>query len=107
MTDTDRDLMATAYHEAGHAVVAWTQRIRIRAASLIPADGTDGRVSFKHLLAGIQLDASRSDASRLKAERHVRVSLAGHLAQRRFDRKSVREKWLRKVGQGDRWVALL
>lgn len=91
MTNADRELLATAYHEAGHVVVAWSQGIRVHSASIVPSEGTDGRFTFTHLLARSQLDSSRSDAERLKAERHVRVSLAGHLAQHRFDRKSVRD----------------
>jgi len=88
----DRERRATAYHEAGHAVVAWAEGIRLRSVSIIPTDDTDGRVEHVNQLWGSTIDSNRSDANRLKAERHVRVSLAGQLAQRKFDRRTVR-KW--------------
>jgi ATP-dependent Zn protease len=77
MTPAESDLMATAYHQAAHAVVAWSQGIRITSASIVPTKRSDGHATLKHLLARSQLDSSTSDAERLKAERHVRVDMAG------------------------------
>ena len=86
MKRSERDVRATAYHEAGHAVVAWHEGIRIRSASIMPTEATAGHVVLKPLLEGVQLDATREGAHRARAERHARVSLAGEIAQQRYDR---------------------
>ncbi len=89
------DLQATAYHEAGHAVVAWWLGVGIRRATIIPdkSDNSRGHV-LNHSLRpstyeGIEL-ADPFDTSRLRAEKRVMVSMAGEMAQRRFNPHSVR-----------------
>lgn len=81
-----------AYHEAGYAVVAWRLRIRVRRASIVPGDDSSG-----HVLSGMlcsktvnemELEADCFSPSRLQAEKRVMVSIAGELAQRRFNPRS-------------------
>ena len=73
-----------AYHEAGHAVIAWWEKIPVRRASVVADGDTGGRVLYKNLLAKGRLDVACTDADRVRAERHVRFHLAGHLAQPLF-----------------------
>jgi hypothetical protein len=84
-----------AYHEAGHAVVAWRLGVGIRRASIVPEeqDGSAGHVLNRKLLRQSSYDielADRFSPSRLQAEKRVMVSMAGELAQRRFRQHSVR-----------------
>ena len=91
MTPDERDLLATAYHEAGHAVVAFHEGIRLTSGTIIPTVDFDGMVIYASPFGRSNFGSSRSNADRLKAERYVRATLAGHLAQRRFDRGSLLE----------------
>ena len=71
------ELLPIAYHEAGHAVLAWWEKIPIRKASIVADDETAGRVFYNHLRAKRSLDIACTTADRLKAERLVRFFLAG------------------------------
>lgn len=82
---------AIAYHEAGHAVVAWRKRIAIRSVSIAREVESHGRVTFA------KLGRVRPEAFDRWAERHIATALAGPLAQRRRMPASVRG-W---HGQGD------
>lgn len=82
MTST-KHLKATAYHEAGHAAVAWHQGIRVRHVSIVPDAEYLGRVVHGDPLRGIRLDFDNSDRTRLRAERLCRVLLAGFLVEKR------------------------
>lgn len=84
------DDAATAFHEAGHAVVSSVERIRVREISIEPDGDSDGRVRHRSPLQGINLDIDVSDRSRLKMERIVRAFLAGQIAQARFSKGSLR-----------------
>jgi hypothetical protein len=81
----DSALDATAYHEAGHIVMAWhvgatPMKATIGASRANVVATTDYREPMA--IQG-ELDPG-SDRSRLIAERAVLVSLAGPAAQRRF-----------------------
>jgi len=78
----------TAYHEAGHAVMAWELRRSIRHVSTIP---DEEKGSLGHMLKGILGDvgevemAARMGISqitriRLKLEREAMIALAGSAA---------------------------
>ena len=90
MTGAERDLLATAYHEAGHAVIAFHEGISLTSASIIKSDGWDGMVHYENPFGRSNFETTRSDANRLKAERYARATLAGYFAQRKFDRRTVR-----------------
>jgi hypothetical protein len=87
-----RPLEATAFHEAGHAAMAWRERIALKSVSIVPACGSSGRVFHHNPLAGIRLDCDGSNRARLRAERLVRVCFAGRLAQARYRANSYR-RW--------------
>lgn len=78
-----RQLKATAYHEAGHAVVAFESRVPIKSISIIPDDKSLGRVA----LGGEPPPTGGSVYDR-RAERwiefHVMFCLAGVAAEKRF-----------------------
>jgi hypothetical protein len=91
---THRD-EATAYHEAGHAVVAYFERVPLRqkGASIIPnrEDGTAGRVfAWETFGERYRPDTKNTDAARIRCERAAMVFLAGIVAQRKFNSRSVR-----------------
>jgi len=79
-----------AYHEAGHAVAAWTQRLTIYSASIEENPEDAGYVIHQDSLRPGDLSCSPQSArTRLAAERNIRVALAGEIAQRLFDPSSV------------------
>ncbi len=76
---------ATAFHEAGHAVVAVWENVRFRYVTIVPGDGAAGHL--RHLRTPWQRAGS---VGRGSAERQARICLAGPIAQRRFSPRSVR-----------------
>jgi hypothetical protein len=87
----------TAHHEAGHAVVASALGYKPMSATIIPTREDHGWVKYPNPLRGIQLDIDGSDKARLRAERLIKICLAGPLAQRRFKPSS----WRRGHGASD------
>jgi len=86
-----RRLRYAAYHEAGHAVAAYFQRVRIDAATIIPGEVFDGEVTTRRVLRHHdypEADASRKNRDRI--EREAFKSIAGEAAQKRFVKKSFR-----------------
>jgi hypothetical protein len=92
---TTNQLLATAYHEAGHAAVAFYLEIPIAedALSIVGGDDYDGMIytnpSFLRRLGRLD-SAELTDAKRLIAERYAIFALAGIEAQRRYRASSVR-----------------
>jgi len=82
---------ASAYHEAGHAVVAVLLGIRLgkEGASIIPECDTEGWV---HLRKGFSGNPKYDNNIKVRdgLETRVMISLAGETAQRRFWPSSVR-----------------
>jgi hypothetical protein len=92
---TTNQLLATAYHEAGHAAAAHYLEIPLAdaGATIVAGDGFDGRVTMlpEFLLSLGQLDCEElTDAKRLIAERDAIMALAGMEAQRKYRPSSVR-----------------
>ncbi len=81
---------ATAYHEAGHLVVAWRLGLPVHRASIIRDAHAHGFVQHKNPLFGIRLEMDGTDRARLRAEKAIMVSLAGPIAQRRYNSRSWR-----------------
>ena len=79
-----RMLQATAYHEAGHAVVAHLEGIRVKGVSVLPDENTSGRIHHANPLAGINLEWDGSWRATKRAESLIRVCLAGAISQKRF-----------------------
>ncbi len=85
-------LNATAYHEAGHALVAWRLDVKVRSATIIPDKqaGTDGHVRHEKLLLGKSSETIESDRQRIRIEKLIMVCLAGQIAQTMYNPRSVR-----------------
>lgn len=76
-------LRATAYHEAGHALAAWKERLPISTISIIPdEDGTLGRVTHQAPPASFQPDIDAGLRVRDRIEKHAIVAFAGVEAER-------------------------
>ena len=78
-------LVATAYHEAGHAVIAWVHRVGLREVSIIPdADaGTLGHCG-RYRWPSFAPDAGLDARTERRAMNLMMVHLAGREAERRF-----------------------
>ena len=88
---------ATAYHEAGHAIAAWSLGYRPTAASIVPTAESEGQVRHENPFPGITLEVDGSDMARLKVERAIIICLAGPIAQKRYRHTS----WRRWHGAAD------
>lgn len=91
MKRSNNDVVATAHHEAGHALADFKLGFRIKSVTIVPGDGYIGRITG-HI--GIHLGAAevRNVTSATLARWHDKVVslLAGGQAQRRFDPRSFR-----------------
>ena len=94
-------LEATAYHEAGHMVAALRLRVRIRTATIIPGDGYLGKVKHERLFPKIEIEAGDINRIEGKISKQIVISLAGPIAQRRFNPRS----WRHYHGQHDHETA--
>ncbi|ACM30934.1 hypothetical protein Arad_14027 (plasmid) [Rhizobium rhizogenes K84] len=82
-----------AYHEAGHAVAAWTQKLTIYSVSIEGNQQDAGYMIHEDSLRPSDLLFSpQSGRTRLGAERNIRVALAGEIAQKLFDPSSVEDR---------------
>ena len=93
MIPTERE--CTAYHEAGHAVVAHKLGVKIYRVTIVPAQNYLGRCELRSML----FDGGLCEQANL--ERAIQISLAGPLAQKRFHRRSYR----RSCGRRDYYRA--
>ena len=82
--------VATAYHEAGHAVACYFTGVKCKSASIVPGKGYGGRVLHVSSLRGARPDIELSGRARLQIERTIMICLAGCSAQRRFSKRSWR-----------------
>ena len=83
-------LKATAYHEAGHAYVAWRLGFYVQRATVIPQDDVTGSVERENPLRGIDLSIDGSARVAVRAEKAIMISLAGPEAERRSNPKGYR-----------------
>jgi hypothetical protein len=88
---------ATAYHEAGHAVIAHALGYKPHSVTVVPTVDFHGHAVHSNPLYGIQLDIDGSDGARLRAEKAIVICFAGPLAQQRYNPRS----WRRHHGQAD------
>jgi hypothetical protein len=83
-------LKATAYHEAGHAVMAWIQKVRLKGASIIADKDSAGHCLHEKLLkireGGLLLTPRGRDCG----EKHILICLAGGVAQTQFNPQGTR-----------------
>lgn len=87
-----------AYHEAGHAVAAHAHKVRTKAVTIVPADGSLGRLENQPYFKDINIEYDNSPRARRRVENMVIVCLAGPVAQRRFN---PRGSW--RVNAGGDW----
>jgi hypothetical protein len=88
---------ATAYHEAGHAVIAYLLGYKPQSATIVPTVDAAGYVIHANPLHGFQLDIDGSDEARLRVESAITICFAGPIAQKRYSPRS----WRRVHGQWD------
>jgi len=79
-----KSLWATAYHEAGHVIIALANKIAVHSVSIKPEGTTLGRAFTRNVLAGRWVDCDVSTQNRLRMERYSMVLLAGPIAERKF-----------------------
>ena len=99
-------LKATAYHEAGHAVVALLLGSKVRKITIAPEQeardaGTVGYITRTPLTRN-SIEWDLSGPNRWRVEKDVECLLAGEIAQRQFAPHSVR----RYHGSADRHAAV-
>jgi hypothetical protein len=88
MTPREKTLAATAYHEAGHAVVGWRLDLCPRLVSIVPGEGYQGRCIGGAVR--VNPEAVLSDKQFRRIEKYAIVTLAGREAQRKFAPTSMR-----------------
>jgi hypothetical protein len=77
-----------AYHEAGHAVVAYDQGVRVHGISIVPDEGRMGHIAIDTLLLNRLAPTFRFNKgarNRFTMERHVMVLQGGHAAVHHLD----------------------
>jgi hypothetical protein len=79
-----RRLLATAHHEAGHAVVAHDLGRRFKRVSIVAADDYLGCVEHPRLPRWFQPDVEMTPRMERLIDDHVLVSLAGPAAEAAF-----------------------
>lgn len=82
-------LIATAHHEAGHAVVALHYGRKVRAVSIEPGQDYLG-LCRSNLTFGPSIEYSLPNRVRLRIEQEIRILFAGEMAQRHFSYRSWR-----------------
>jgi hypothetical protein len=88
---------ATAYHEAGHAVIAYVLGYRPQSVTIVPTVDTAGHIINTNPLHGFQLEIDSSAEARLRIESLITICFAGPIAQKRYNPRS----WRRAHGQWD------
>jgi hypothetical protein len=81
---------ATAYHEAGHAVMCWLEGVRIRRVSIRQSKTADGEVLARKIFQRADFEADTSPRLKNRTEKAIMIGLAGTVAQRIFNPRSVR-----------------
>ena len=83
---------STACHEAGHAVATWSLGLKIRKATIVPADDHLELVVHDSPLRGMSSSMGASTGAERKANNAVMTYLAGPAAQRKFRPRSRRSQ---------------
>jgi hypothetical protein len=84
--------LATAHHEAGHAVAAWQSKgLRaVEKISIESGEGSSGSSQSKWLLKGRNPEFEMNGKIRDRVESEILVGLSGMAAQRKYNRRSAR-----------------
>ncbi len=86
---SDVECEATAFHEAGHAIVASYLGFPVSRLTIIPDDTTDGMSEYLNPLQGLDLEFDESDDALRRKECAVMIWLAGSIAQCLWDSESL------------------
>jgi ATP-dependent Zn protease len=86
-----RELQATAYHEAGHAVVAFFNRVRFKHATIIKGDDSLGHVLLAKSPKWFQPEYENTARVQFFAEQRIVIDYAGQLAEGKF--RGRRPRW--------------
>lgn len=79
---SESERRAIAFHEAGHAVIAWQLDLPIKTVSIVAGEDWGGRFVYRRdPLRGINLDCKVSDRAHRRVERVILAALAGPAAQ--------------------------
>jgi len=78
-----KSLEATAYHEAGHAVIALSERMRVKSATIVPGEDYWGAVARQNMTR-VQMGFDEPAKMHRYLTREIRVILAGLAAEWRF-----------------------
>jgi hypothetical protein len=79
-----RSVELTAYHEAGHAVVAFALRRAVKDVSIVPDDDSNGRLVNHKLPDTFCPDVNNDGRTRSFVEREIMIFLAGGVALEKF-----------------------
>ncbi len=90
MARRTKGLESTAYHEAGHAVVAFELEIPFESVTIAPDEESVGSMIYQRRLQKLDDYGSISARRRATLEAHVRVLIAGWIAEKRFNPKGFR-----------------
>lgn len=91
MSKPTKALISTAYHEAGHAVAAYFENIKVKQATIVPDDDFFGMVTHqqiqKHIRDALEF-GSITPTKRARTESFIIVSLAGSIAEQKHRGRS-------------------
>ena len=85
-----------AYHEAGHAVVAYLHTVDFNSVTLKVDDDYGGRVDYQNPVDGIEVDGCDQCRDRSRREIWAKIFLSGPEAERHFNPKG---HWRRHAKQ--------
>lgn len=86
------NLEAAAYHEAGHAVMAWIQEVRLKRASIVADQDSAGHCLHERLLKIREGELLLTARGKDCAEKHILICMAGGAAQSLFNPQSARRE---------------
>jgi hypothetical protein len=81
---------ATAFHEAGHAIVAWSLGVGVKGVSIVPDADSTGRCHHARLFRKKYPELDDSLRAAVRMQKNVMIALAGLIAKGMYRARSVR-----------------
>jgi hypothetical protein len=94
-------LWSTAYHEAGHAVVAMANGLSVHSISIKPDTTSYGRTFSRNPLSGRMIECDASTSNRWRMEREAKVLFAGTVAEKKLEKFNGRRPQNSHSGDSD------